>query len=1315
MKAKFAFMSLCLWLVVLFGAATVTAQQGVILIDQVSNLVGPAQVKAGENIRFLLRFNNNTGRKVDISNGFKLWSPDGATWDSTTIDTAGQIISGESRFGLFFDIAFNLTEASCDGVATDTVGVLGAGNPTRVTKQLPNGYNDTSLAITAWFHNSASAGKTICIDTCFFQPGGTWKWVRIEGALEYTFFPVFQGLGGQQYNIGAGYCFQIQPGQPQGQGEVAIAQVSNRIGNFSVAAGQNVRILLRHNNTVGEKVDISNGFKVSSPDGAVWDSTTIDTVGYAGTGLSPFAAFFNIVFALVTGSPNGQGEDTVGFLAAGSPGITTRQMPAGYNDTSIAVTAWFHSKDAVGKHICIDTSFVQPGLRWIWVGKSLTEYFPSFIGLPGQPRSNGNLGSRLGSGYCFEIVEPPPQDSIIKLTQWRIADGGNDHWYAIFAKVISYENAKSEAPTFFHDGVPGYLATITSAAENSFIFDRLATGTSQPSYLDQFYLGGEYVGGLWTWSTGEPFVYTNWAPGEPNNIGIETGMAMFGPTNDTVLDPRRIPGKWNNVRYTDADGDIHRAWSIIEWGPASPPQQCRVINVPGDFATIQAAVGAAQVCDTVLVHPGSYYVPQLIIDKRIVLRSTNGPLQTTITTDPSTDMIIFRGSAANGAVLEGFTVDGGHIGIWCQNAAPIIRRNIIKNQTITNWAALVLSGLSYGSSGTSPAIIENNTIVHTANGGISTFSSVPPTFRNNIIAFNYQYGIHNQPYSQPVMGYNDIFGNPGYNIVNCWDLGPGALSVDPMLAADFSLNSGSPCINAGDPNPIYNDPDGSRNDMGAIPFGGGNEPPDVIPTNEWVLVYCAVPLLDRGFVPPGSIITAYDPTGVLCGATKTREDGSYGLMPIYRDDPYTQVDEGCQPGDMIGFKINGVPVYAQTPVYWTKNGDRFEVCQFLTQKCQEIHLHTGWNLISWNVALTTDIETLIAPFRDKVDLVLGFDRGALAYDPDLVLFSTLHEVDYFHGYWIKMNGDATLSICGGYINQFNNIIPIYQGWNLVGYWPDATWTVQSALMTVMANLQVAIGYEMGIKVYIPGQDMYNTLTHMKPGLGYWIRSSARDYLEYFFMPTAGASEHPTPVATGGNDMASRDWMSLYGKDITLDGQPLGENASIEVFTADGVKVGRSAYSGSLLKFMPVYGYDANDENAARYPKDGDLVTVFVNGVKTEPAVEWHGSGTTLQLSSLTTAVQLPGRYALSQNFPNPFNPQTTISFDLPKGSHVTLTVYNMLGQRIRTLTDREYDAGRQSVVWDSRSDNGDAVASGVYLYRIEADSYVANKKMILLK
>ena len=89
---------------------------------------------------------------------------------------------------------------------------------------------------------------------------------------------------------------------------------------------------------------------------------------------------------------------------------------------------------------------------------------------------------------------------------------------------------------------------------------------------------------------------------------------------------------------------------------------------------------------------------------------------------------------------------------------------------------------------------------------------------------------------------------------------------------------------------------------------------------------------------------------------------------------------------------------------------------------------------------------------------------------------------------------------------------------------------------------------------------------------------------------------------------------------------------------------------------------------------------------------------------------LPSDYALGQNYPNPFNPVTTISFSLPVASHVTLEVYNVMGQRVTTVSDGFYEAGVHACEW-----NGSAVASGVYFYRIETPEFVETKKMMLLK
>ncbi len=97
------------------------------------------------------------------------------------------------------------------------------------------------------------------------------------------------------------------------------------------------------------------------------------------------------------------------------------------------------------------------------------------------------------------------------------------------------------------------------------------------------------------------------------------------------------------------------------------------------------------------------------------------------------------------------------------------------------------------------------------------------------------------------------------------------------------------------------------------------------------------------------------------------------------------------------------------------------------------------------------------------------------------------------------------------------------------------------------------------------------------------------------------------------------------------------------------------------------------------------------------------------------ASTIPTAYGLSQNFPNPFNPMTTIIVDVPQRGNVRLVIYTMVGQEVATLMDGEYAAGRYEVTWKGRDGFGVQVASGVYLYRLEAGTFSSTKKMILLR
>jgi hypothetical protein len=105
----------------------------------------------------------------------------------------------------------------------------------------------------------------------------------------------------------------------------------------------------------------------------------------------------------------------------------------------------------------------------------------------------------------------------------------------------------------------------------------------------------------------------------------------------------------------------------------------------------------------------------------------------------------------------------------------------------------------------------------------------------------------------------------------------------------------------------------------------------------------------------------------------------------------------------------------------------------------------------------------------------------------------------------------------------------------------------------------------------------------------------------------------------------------------------------------------------------------------------------------------------LKLQEAGGAEVKPQNFSLFQNYPNPFNPRTSIRYALPQDARVKLVIYNVMGQKVKTLVDEEQSAGYKTVWWDGRDNRGDQVASGVYFYRLEADSFSQVRKMMLIK
>jgi len=169
-------------------------------------------------------------------------------------------------------------------------------------------------------------------------------------------------------------------------------------------------------------------------------------------------------------------------------------------------------------------------------------------------------------------------------------------------------------------------------------------------------------------------------------------------------------------------------------------------------------------------------------------------------------------------------------------------------------------------------------------------------------------------------------------------------------------------------------------------------------------------------------------------------------------------------------------------------------------------------------------------------------------------------------------------------------------------------------------------------------------------------------------------------------------------------------------------------SQSALSYEVELSNSPDFSNATKYDNIAQLnsqVTDLTEGEyywrvrsKTSGSTSIYSNTGNFKVGSVTSVEgeeELPLSYSIDQNYPNPFNPTTTINYSLPEANFVTIKIYNMLGQEVKTLISEEVKAGRHNVNWNGDNNYGMKVSSGTYIYRITAGEFVQAKKMILLK
>lgn len=166
--------------------------------------------------------------------------------------------------------------------------------------------------------------------------------------------------------------------------------------------------------------------------------------------------------------------------------------------------------------------------------------------------------------------------------------------------------------------------------------------------------------------------------------------------------------------------------------------------------------------------------------------------------------------------------------------------------------------------------------------------------------------------------------------------------------------------------------------------------------------------------------------------------------------------------------------------------------------------------------------------------------------------------------------------------------------------------------------------------------------------------------------------------------------------LSLDSTAAFEQPAVVNDIADTAFVLTDAFENNTRYFWTVAAFD----NFGNVTASLDTFSFFVHMVPT--GVE-------------NPETRLPTIFALAQNYPNPFNPETTIKYQLPRAAQVKLEIHNVLGQKVIVLVDRQQPAGYYSIVWNGKNDSRKPMASGIYLYRLQADDFVDVKKLMLLR
>jgi hypothetical protein len=377
----------------------------------------------------------------------------------------------------------------------------------------------------------------------------------------------------------------------------------------------------------------------------------------------------------------------------------------------------------------------------------------------------------------------------------------------------------------------------------------------------------------------------------------------------------------------------------------------------------------------------------------------------------------------------------------------------------------------------------------------------------------------------------------------------------------------------------------------------------------------------------------------------------------------------------------------------------------------DVSYSSGWNLVG--LPLNQAHQSFMELFTHAISGTLFGFNGAYVSRTQLELGT---------GYWLRFSQSGQSSFSGDLPSQVS--VSLSAGWNLISGHADC-------------GSGCSIGDTGGI--VIPGtifgfNGAYQPVTTLQAGKGYWVRTSGAGTVTINAGSTALLADLPEPVgqpewmsgATSVEFITDNEVLSTlyFGAELLLEHEyayslpPLPPQGGFDARFSTNRWVINQAEGVQIIvqqTDQPVMLRIVGSEALQMYEvmEYNELGWVSTHQVNAGDQVVLHESTTRVGIAELqesTAQQELPQIYALEQNYPNPFNPTTMIGFSLPESTSVTLSVYNVMGQRVSVVYSGVKEAGMHTVSFDAGN-----LSSGMYIYRLQAGSFVQTRKMMLMK